>query len=137
MDSATRPCRLRVPVYEGLPPEIGRTRDVPHPRAARPHPSPPVLVCSLGQKRLVVIGVAEPWEVLHRLSLSEGRTDVVVRATTGAVLSPTSRFWLSGCRKLWVAEAELIRELGVRSVWFERSAVPGKPTDSDRWEGVG
>lgn len=67
--------------------------------------------------RIVVIGVAERSQVLHRIAVEETHSDVTFSAATGVAPLPSARVGLSWCRGLWVVDIDLADEVGERSVW--------------------
>lgn len=103
----------RIAVVHRIHPELGDDRELLYPRALHPQVVVPICVCASGDRHLVVVGVAEGWEVVHSLGVVEEEKTVWVIART-ARRSPAQRTFPR--RRVWAVEVRLTEGLGDRAV---------------------
>lgn len=125
-------CCCALPVHTAVHAELGDRWEVPAPSAPDPRPAHLLFVCDRGGRDLLVVGVAEPWEVPHSARCDEDGETVWVVAHTARSAGRSSGMLV---RRAWVAEVRLARPLGSRLVRCGGPGVSAAATGAAaRWD---
>ncbi len=113
-----------VSLGETLHPELGGTRVRPEPGLRDPRPAPIIDLVQLDPdgSRLAVVGINEPHQRLHSLTVEDGVDHVSIAAFVGTPSSAASSSATADLRSLWVSEVHLGRALDGRRIHIPSEA---------------